>query len=214
MIRYLIDKLYIKQPKFRRLVTTILYGNGDVDVNFCGTTLHVNKLRENGYVRAARASSWSSALRDEVPILMNLMSIFRNGDTFVDIGANVGLYTRTFSRLRNLYPEFRLIAFEPHPSTYERLSTPPLPGVEYHNHGIGSRNETVEFVDGAVSHVFTRRENANAYNIASEAFSVDIKRLDEVLCESEGLFVLKIDVEGQELSVIEGAKSLFESNRI
>ncbi|MEO2036022.1 MAG: FkbM family methyltransferase [Planctomycetaceae bacterium] len=213
MLLNLIDKFFIKKPKFRRAVTALLYRDRDLDVNLCGTDLHINARRENGYLRASKTTSWNGTLRDEMPVLVNLMALFQDGDTFVDVGANVGLYTHTFARLRNLYPAFTIDAFEPHPSTFARLSFRDIPGVTFHNFGIGERNETLEFVDGAVSHVFTRNDKANSYNISSEKMQVEIKRLDDVSIGS-GSLIIKIDVEGQEASVIAGAQQLFEANRI
>ena len=71
----------------------------------------------------------------------------------------------------------------------------------------------MEFVGGAVSHVFTSVDHANQYNIRSEQTTVPCRRLDEMGMIGDSL-VLKIDVEGQEREVLDGAKKLFEEGRV
>jgi methyltransferase FkbM-like protein len=71
----------------------------------------------------------------------------------------------------------------------------------------------LQFVDGAVSNVFTRVENASAYSIPNERVICECKRLDALTIEGNSL-VLKVDVEGQEWEVLRGALSYFESGRV
>jgi FkbM family methyltransferase len=144
---------------------------------------------------------------------MNLFALIRDGDTFVDIGANVGLYTHSFSRLINIYPNFRLISVEPHPSTFSRLSFRQAYGVAYLNSAISDVSEELLFVDGAVSHVFAALEKANTYHLPGQTSSVRAIRLDDLGLTSSSI-VLKIDVEGLERRVLDGAAGLLSDGRI
>jgi len=211
---HLIDRYFIKQPRLRRLVSRMLEGDRDCEVEVLGTSLHINSIKEHGYLRASRLVRTSALLREEIPILLNLAALFSNGDTFVDVGANVGVYCLTFARYRRIYPRNIVYAFEANPDTYARL----LPharqfGVRAENVALSDHNGCLEFVPGAVSHVFTTVDNANEYSFHVAPTTVECRRLDN--CEIEGnSLILKIDVEGQELKVLEGARDLFESNRI
>lgn len=213
MISGLIDKYFVKKPKFRRFVTKILNGDRLDKVNLFGGPLHINTLRENGYLRAARIAARSSLLRDEFPVMLTLSNLFTDNCAFIDVGANVGVYSSVFSRFKNIHVNFQIFAFEVHPDTYARLK---LNGQEYgftvFNCGIGKTREAVEFVDGAVSHVTTRVNLANNYNITAEKFLANIRPLSDFDLPEK--LIIKIDVEGQEMAVLEGAKKYFDEDRV
>ena len=210
---YFIDRYFLKQPKFRRFVTRLLEGNRDHDVAMLGTQLRVNSMEEFGYLRAYRLSNSSALLREEVPIIINLASLIADGDTFVDIGANVGVFSLTLARLMRLQPRTRFHAFEPNPDTYRRLSAhTEAMGVQAYNIALSDHSGTLEFLKGSVSHVFTTVENS-AHAVSKEVIPVPCKRLDEMDLAGNSL-VLKIDVEGQETEVLNGAAGLFAADRI
>lgn len=213
MISYIIDRYFIKNPRLRRFVTSILERDRNLEIELAGAHLVINARREHGYKRSAEIVKGYSALRDEFPVLMNLFSCFRDGDTFVDIGANVGLYTHSASRLCKIYPNFHVHAFEANPTTYSRLAAKPSARVTYHNIALSDKNGSLTFVDGAVSHVFTVANKASSYNIKNEQTEVNCCRLDSLQFPTENLF-LKIDVEGQEADVLNGAEGLFKARKI
>ncbi len=211
---YLIDRFFVKQPKLRRWVTRLLYGNREQDVELLGTTLRIHSIKENGYLRASRMTRGSSLLRDELAIIINLAAVLSDGDTFVDIGANVGIYSLTLARIHRIFPRSRFYAFEANPDTFSRLAVHAEKlGIQAHNVALADHSGSLEFVAGAVSHVFTTVENASAYNIPSDRLSVPCRRLDEIDIMGNSL-VLKIDVEGQEKNVLDGAAGLFRERRI
>jgi hypothetical protein len=71
----------------------------------------------------------------------------------------------------------------------------------------------LEFIDGAVSNVFTTTENASSYSIRRERSLCECRRLDDLPVIGNSI-VMKIDVEGQELEVLMGAKSYFDRRKI
>jgi hypothetical protein len=71
----------------------------------------------------------------------------------------------------------------------------------------------LEFIPGAVSHVFTTVTNRSEYSLNAKTVKVPARRLDSFDLVGTRL-VLKIDVEGQELNVLRGAEGLFAANRI
>src|SRR5262249_1990702 len=67
--------------------------------------------------------------------------------------------------------------------------------------------------DGAVSNVFTTTENASSYSIRRERSFCECRRLDDLPVVGNSI-VMKIDVEGQELEVLLGAKKYFDGCRV
>lgn len=211
---YSVDRFYIKQPKLRRLVTRFLEGDRDLDVQLLGTRLRINTVKEHGYLRAYRAAQTRSLFRDELPVLLNLAGILCDGDTFVDVGANVGIYCLTLARLAQVHSRMSFYAFEANSDTFSRLNVnAPGLGVITHNVALSDHLGSLEFVSGAVSHVFTTVDNASAYSLPAERIAVPCNRLDQMDIVGNSI-VLKIDVEGQEKKVLDGAEALFRAGRI
>jgi FkbM family methyltransferase len=207
---YLIDRFFIKKPWLRKRVTRWLYGTANARVRLFGADLTVNAARENGYLRAFRKAAYSSVFRDEVSGFLALAHVLREGDCFVDVGANIGLYSSVVARL----PGVKVVALEANPDTYRRLEENALTHhFEAVHIAVSDQPGELEFVEGAVSHVFAVSEHRTVYN-TSETVKVRSARLDEILSVEEGPFILKIDVEDHEPQVLAGASGLLEVGRI
>src|SRR5882762_2204257 len=131
-----------------------------------------------------------------------LLHVLRNNDLFVDVGANVGSYTILACAVIGA----RGYAFEPVPPTYRRLvENVRLNHVESRvtclKVGVGSVEGVVSFTSGkdTTNHVVTSGEKV------PDAIDVRMCTLDSVL-EGESPAVAKIDVEGFETPVLEGAQ--------
>ena len=206
---FLLDKLFIKQPKLRRWVTKIIYGTSNCEVTLFGSRLTINSLRENGYLRAFRSARGLSLWRDESSTLLALASVLRPGDTFVDVGANIGVFCCTISRL----PGVNTMAFEANPDTFTRLAeNARAHGVQAQCIAVSEKEETLEFCDGAVSHVFAEASHRNGYHSGSTV-RVKALPLNELAAGLDNVF-LKIDVEGHEPAVIRGASKLISAGAI
>ncbi len=212
-IDWLLDRYFIKRPRFRRFVTRLIERDTDRQIDLCGTTLHINSIKEHGYLRAARMGQSSSVFQQEVAVLINLAFLLEPGDTFIDIGANVGLYSRTMARFAHLVPGFRVYSFEPHPDTYQRLAQALPAGVQAEQVALSDRSGTLEFVEGVVSHVFTASTKANNYHVPGQTRPIPTQRLDECGIQGDSL-VIKIDVEGQEKEVLLGMTGLLQAGRV
>ena len=210
---YLIDRLILKQPRLRRWLTRLIYGNREIDIPLLHCPVRVHTIRENGYVRASRLGETSSFYHDEAPVLLALAGLLPWADTFVDCGANVGIYSKLLERFRTLYPQLEFHAFEADPDTARRLAAT-LAGTGAHVHGVALSDAPgrLRFVRGAVSHVSTRADLASRYQL-TETFDVEAQRLDAVGLTGRRL-IMKVDVEGQELAVLRGAEQLFAAERV
>ena len=210
-----IDKYFIKKPLLRRFITRLFYGNRDKAVHFFSTSLYINTVKENGYLRASKYADRSSVFRDEVPILINLASFVTPGTTFIDVGSNVGLYCSSFARFQKLYADMKIYAFEANPDTFKRLSkTVENKNIEIFNVALSNDNKELDFAEGVVSHVFAEKSNTNLYHLKNrKTVKVEAKRLDGFNIQGDSI-ILKIDVEGYEYEVLEGASGLFEAGRV
>jgi FkbM family methyltransferase len=130
-----------------------------------------------------------------------LMAELRPGDTVVDVGAFVGLYSVAVAR--RLGPGGRVVAFEPDPDSFALLAQHVrLNGVEGRvelvRAAVGERSGEVPFLGGGLSESHVLGGSAPA------AGRVPCVTLDEVL-EGRRVDVLKVDVEGYEAQVLSGA---------
>jgi FkbM family methyltransferase len=126
-------------------------------------------------------------------------------DVFVDVGANVGVYTMLCCGLKGA----KGYAFEPVLGTYHRL-------VE--NLRLNHLEERVQAIHAGVGDkpgilYFTSNENVTNHVLQekTEGNSVEVKVeiLDEVL-ESRKPSAMKIDVEGYEIPVLNGSKKILK----
>jgi FkbM family methyltransferase len=132
-----------------------------------------------------------------------LVEHVRRGDVVFDIGANAGYFTLLASRL--VGPEGRVVAFEPLPRALELLR----------RHVELNAVENVQVVDAAVSsrdgEALFRDDSLTMGRLTDDGdIRVRLVALDG-LCAAGELpvpDVLKIDVEGAELDVLEGARTL------
>lgn len=144
--------------------------------------------------------------RNELRVLQMLL---QPGHTFVDCGANIGLWTLVASR--KVEPGGLVVAFEPQPTTYGRL----LANVRA-NGCENARCVQAALGDRSGSAYVRLDGQHNCATMLSEptgsSAAVPVTRLDS---ELEGLKVdgCKIDVEGSELEVVEGARGLLERER-
>jgi FkbM family methyltransferase len=208
------DRYFIKQPRLRRVATRVIYGKSDQPISLFGAGLTINSEFENGYLRAFRNSKFVSVFRDEAAVLINLANLVSDNCTFLDIGANIGIFSAVMSRFARIKRNVRVIAFEVDPNTFSRLAlNARRHGFDAHNIGLADAERSIEFVRGAVSHVTTPLRSRNSYSIPKETFTAkcaplaafDIPRHD---------IVMKIDVEGCEYEVLLGARRYFEEQRV
>lgn len=130
-----------------------------------------------------------------------VLHAMRPGELFVDVGANVGAYTVLAAGAAGC----RCIAFEPLPETFRSLSdnirlNDLAAGVVAVNAGVGAAPGRLRFTSAhdTMNHVLADGEADDA------CVEVPVQTLDDAL-RGERPVVIKIDVEGYEAEVLDGA---------
>jgi FkbM family methyltransferase len=143
--------------------------------------------------------------------MMFLLHLLRPGDIFVDVGANIGSYTILASSVAGT----NSISFEPVPSTFLHLKNNVAINniesvVELKNAGVGKEKGKLSFTSSfdTMNHVVTDSSNANL-----ETIQVDIVTLDDILGNRVPTLI-KIDTEGFEMAVLQGAISILKHSSL
>jgi FkbM family methyltransferase len=129
---------------------------------------------------------------------------------FVDIGANFGKYTVLMGKLFSTYgKQFKILSFEPEKNTYKLLQKNiklnRLSNVSAYNLALGNLDGKSSFYLDKDTEYITR-----IYNPGSPSLYVKTAKLDDFLPKPsrELEIFVKLDVEGHEVPVLRGAKSL------
>lgn len=138
--------------------------------------------------------------------MLFLLHALDPGETFIDIGANIGAYTILASKVVGA----KSISFEPLPETVERLKDQIQINrlsdwVSIRNQGVGSKTGALYFTNNY--------DTINKVCLAGDAQNttrVEVITLDDELEDNKKYF-FKIDVEGFEYNVIEGGKNILSS---
>ena len=139
-------------------------------------------------------------------------SITKNTDTVFDIGANIGCTALYFAQIAH-----QVHAFEPSPSTFRYLeanvSQSGLTNIVLHNFGLGPRNETVELTYNPAMRAGAFISDHAEPGISHQRETIEIRKGDACLSAASGVQVIKIDVEGFELNVIDGLSETLSRNQ-
>jgi FkbM family methyltransferase len=210
----LYSNLVLRVPAVHATLIRLLLPDADARVELFGSALRINKRKDAGYWRAHRLARSSPILWHETASLLSLALILQPGDTFVDIGANVGLYSATLSRLCHMLPSVRFYAFEANPDTARRLRAGLAgSGVEVFDVALSDRDGTLDFVEGSTSLTFGVADAHGALQLRGRTRALHARRLDQMGIIGSSI-VMKIDVEGHELQVLGGAFRLFAAQRV
>ena len=156
---------------------------------------------QDGYRIRFHPSSVSASLwldpRDRAATPAFLSGFLRRGEVVVDVGSNVG--TTALAAAVAVGSAGRVHAIEPHPRTFrfleDNLELNGARNVRAHNVAVGAAEGVVSFSDGLW-------DDQNRV-VDGRGIQVPVRRLDEVVSEPV-VDLLKIDVEGYELKVLDG----------
>ena len=131
------------------------------------------------------------------------------GDLFADIGANVGSYTVLAAGVRGA----QVISVEPLPATFSRLEA----NVRLNNIGglVDAQQCGLSSTTGEIR--FTNKlDTMNRVALPGEVIASEVVAVTtlDALCDARRPFMMKIDVEGHELAVLDGASAVLKSPQL
>ena len=144
----------------------------------------------------------------------HLPQLVRAGDTCIDIGANLGYYARTISRLAG--PSGRVLAVEPVAPIREvlRRNLRRCSNVEILPYALGAENRDVAMGNDSARESGYLGTGQNFVNDAGRptdvAFEARMRRGSELFARLERLDFIKCDIEGYELTVMREMRPLLE----
>lgn len=171
-----------------------------------------NQLRRFYYHRLIKKKNFIS----KEPEFRNLNKYVKNGDWVIDIGANIGHYTLKLAELVGV--EGRVISFEPIPDTFEILTS----NIYYSKHNnisllniavsneSGLGNMEIPDFDNGLKNYYNAHLTKNDSEESDESvlcIPIDALKLPELPT------LIKIDVEGHEIKVLEGMKNLIKKKK-
>lgn len=164
---------------------------------------------------------WRSWLWDELEVEMKFLELLvRQGDRVIDVGGNRGAYAYKLWRLGA-----KVEVFEPNPTCFTILTDWAADKASVHIHAValssqaGSANLHVPVDGGNEYDYFASIENARFTDLRGDEW-VSLQTIDKPISLQTldsygfaGVSLIKIDVEGHEYGVIQGAASTIAASR-
>lgn len=168
-------------------------------------------------VLRARGYGYDPGTEKEVEVALSLLQLHNTSLIAFDVGANCGDYT---SALLHLAPKSHVHAFEPSPPIYNRLYGR-FDGderVTVHQFGFSNQPGEVQLYSDDFSGKMSSLAKRNLAHIDVQfnlSTKISVRTLSDWFAESEVIpHLLKIDVEGFEFQVIQGAGESLSQIRV
>ncbi len=163
-------------------------------------------IQQNGYRLRFQPSNLSEQLwvfpqtREEP--LEFFRAYLKPGDSVIDVGANIG--DTVLTSAIQVGPHGMVWALEPHPRTYHFL----LSNLKLnHVHNVEAINCAAGETFGEVAFSDDRRDDMN--RVGTGTLTVPVQKLDTLIKCRDTIALLKVDVEGYEKPVFDGADEIF-----
>ena len=147
----------------------------------------------------------------------HLPHLVKRGDTVIDIGANLGYYTRPIADI--VGAEGRVYAVEPVPVIFDVLkrNTAGRGNVTLLNYALGSEERTIEMANDSVAaagYFGTGRNFVSDGELSGEAirFTAQMVQGSKLFAEIGKIDFIKCDIEGYERVVIPEMRAIIEQH--
>jgi FkbM family methyltransferase len=150
-------------------------------------------------------------LKNDILLKKIIKQTINEDDNCIDIGCHKGEILELFIRYA---PKGKHFAFEPIPYYYEKLKTK-FPSVNVLNCALSDESGKQKFFwikDKPAYSGLSKRKFSNADDQIQE-INVETKKLDEIIPENIKIKFIKIDVEGAELKVLQGAEKIIKRDK-
>lgn len=143
----------------------------------------------------------------ELAVTETIHRLVRQGDTTIDVGANLGYYTSLLAS--RVGARGNVHAFEPHPYLYARLcrNVSRLPGVQLYRLAVADREG-----DGFLNQPDDFAVNMGTSSLADRGIPIKLATLDAAIPD-EPISLMKLDIEGHELAALGGAARTLAQTR-
>ena len=155
------------------------------------------------YLNAAIAGEFQELYTEcyESPSYFNSITNNLKIDTLIDCGAYDGDSVHDFIRV---FPDYKkIIAFEPDPLNFDklccRMKNENIRDLKVVRKGVGSNNGYLSFQAKGESNSFFSDKGDSV---------IQITRLDDIINDTVGIVLIKMDIEGSELDALQGATNL------
>ena len=167
-----------------------------------GVTLRAD-LREQVYIQFLR----HGCIPHQKPTDELLKKLIRRGDLIFDIGANIGYLSLLFNSL--LKNSGAIVAIEPSTRCFHQLqrNTAFTEKIQTLNVAISNRTEKLQFAETKC----LERSSLETVNTYAKTIDVEAIQLDDLCLEYGMPDFIKIDVEGHEFAVFQGAEKMLSS---
>lgn len=151
---------------------------------------------------------------EELQWWRKLLQEIKENDTIADVGAYVGLFT--ILAAKRVSGTGKVFAFEPNPKSFALLKkhielNKVTDKVQLFNLAIGNNNKPLTLISPVIECDPKSYVTVSAAQAGRNTFLVESRSLDE-LFESRKVDILKVDTEGYEIAILEGARNLLKRN--
>jgi FkbM family methyltransferase len=148
----------------------------------------------------------------------NLKHLIKDTPIIFDVGANEGRYAEMIS---SVFPRASLYCFEPHPKSFERLKQRGVDGI-FLELALGEEEkpctlfERVDYPEGSEMASVHETVITELHGVDSIKIDVKMQTIDNFVRENNlsQIDFLKIDVEGHELGVLQGARQTIAAGKL
>ena len=141
-----------------------------------------------------------------------LRKIIKPGDSILDIGSNIGFYAKILSSFTG--ETGKVYCFEPDSTNFKYLknNTQGINNIVLFNNAVSDKADILKVYKSKLLNVDHRTYPVNNYDTVEEIASVSIDELLKNQTISK-VDVIKIDIQGYELTAFNGMKDLLSSNQ-